>query len=107
MIVFNEDSAKTYRGILEKIASEPPSDRQLSQELVGKVKTFVATGAVAPDVVWNFYKEILDDCVRYGAASSFVLRLFDLEPFFVAPRGGYSGRDGSIDKAPWRQGVRR
>ena len=89
--------------ILEKIASDPPSERVIEPSEVERIQAFLAVPERSETAIWNFLKEELDRIVRGSLASEFFVRLFDLEGAgWKAPPGGYAISDGSIERAPWR-----
>lgn len=94
----------TWRDILRSIASDPPSDGMMAASLVAEVRSIVARLDVMSDAdVWNEYKRLLDLVARYASGATMIYRLFDLEPHYVPPVGGYAHADGSINDAPWRR----
>jgi hypothetical protein len=89
--------------LLEKLVAEAPPDGLLATGIMDMVRDFVRGGETAPVPVWNFYKHVLDMMVHTGGGNGFMLRLFDLEPYYEAPLGSYQQADGSIKRAPWRR----
>lgn len=97
-----------YRDVLREIAKSPPSDRMMSASLVAEVRSIVPRlDAMSDADVWNEYKRLLDHVVRYASAAPAIHRLFDLEPYYTPPVGGYAQADGTINSAPWRQETER
>jgi hypothetical protein len=100
---FNEDIMGTYKGLLEKITEDPGSKSVLSPFMFKKVEAFLSSNIEkTPLSVWNFYKEMLDYAV-HGGGAGFVVKLFDLEPFYAAPLGAFSHEAGNMGQAPWRE----
>lgn len=96
--------SEQYRGLLGKIASNPPSEDVIAASLVAEVRAIVARLDVMSDTdVWNEYKRLLDLVVRYALAAPAIQTLLDLEQHYVPPVGGYAQADGSINNAPWRR----
>ena len=94
----------TWRDIMRSIASDPPSDGMMAASLVAEVRSIVARlDAMSDADVWNEYKRLLDQVVRYASAAPAIQTLLDLEPHYVPPVGGYAHADGSINDAPWRR----
>lgn len=100
---FDETCTGTYLGVLQKIASDPPSSSTLDPFIVSKIQAYLDAPEVKTSVsVWNEYKYLLDLVVRYAAGSSFILKLLDLESFFTAPFGAFSEEAKNMHEAPWR-----
>ena len=90
--------------LLKKLADAPST--QLDRKFAGEISTFLKSKNESEftDVeVWNYYKYLLDMSVHCGAASGMIVAVLDLEPYYHAPKDGYKQRDGSIERAPWRQ----
>lgn len=102
--LFDEERSQRYWAILSKMINPPPSDYVMDGGLVAMIQTHLDAHKNVPEpkVVWNTYKELLDHVVRFSWGSSFVVKLLDLEPFYVAPEGSYAQEDESIRSAPWR-----
>lgn len=87
--------------MLAALAKAP--DSQIATALSKQMGDFIKEEHT-PVEVWNFYKEMLDMAVRYAGASTFVMWVINLEPFYNPPNGdAYLQSDGSINNAPWRQ----
>ena len=99
MSALAEFRGSVWLSFLADLATAPPS--QLDPSLAARMKTFSAE--THSDVeIWNFYKEMLDLCVRCAAGAPFVMAALNLEPHYHPPVGALCIHDGSIDKAPWR-----
>lgn len=100
--------SETYRGVLRKIASDPPSDGMMSAALVAEVRSIAPRLDTMSDAdVWNEYKRLLDHVVRYASGAPAIHTLFDLETYYIQPVGGYAQADGTINDAPWRHETER
>jgi len=86
--------------ILAKL--EELSSDQISYEAIEMIKEF-QTGNTSPTETWNFLKKLLDFIVFTGGASSFVIALIDVEPYYAPPSDEcYQQANESVGKAPWR-----
>lgn len=100
--------SEPYRSVLREIAGNPPSDNMIDTSLVAEVRAIVPRlDAMSDADVWNEYKRLLDHVVRYASAAPAIHTLFDLEPYYTPPVGGYAQADGTINAAPWRQETER
>jgi len=100
---FDQNHANTYLEVLNKIATDPPSDNVLDRSIVERGKTYVDSFEVKnPVSVWNFYIHMLDLVVYGSLGSSFIVKLFDLEAFYKAPHGSLSQEAGNMNEAPWK-----
>jgi hypothetical protein len=100
---FDQDCADSYLEVLSKIVDPPPSDNVLDRTIVDRIKVYLDSFEVKnPVSIWNFYKHMLDLVVHGSLGSSFIVKLFDLEAFYVAPEGSLSQEVGNMKGAPWR-----
>ena len=92
--------------LLTKITANPPSDRIMDIALINLIKTRLTNIPVVfrEVFVWNLYKEILDNIVRYASAAPAIQTIMDLESFNEPPNypGVYSIKAGNMHLAPWR-----
>lgn len=97
---FDESAGVFYTELLQKMVDPPPSENMLSENEVQNIHRFCEHPHTNVEV-WNFFKEMLDNTVHYGG-HPIMLKVFDLEAYYVAPVGGFNQADGSISTAPWR-----
>ena len=103
---FDQAMRDTYYSVLQNVALTPPGSRTLDRSVVTKIQVYLdSTEEKTPVSVWNFYKMILDEVVRYALGNDFIIRLLDLEAFFKAPEGAFSQEAGNMASAPWRSGL--
>lgn len=103
---FDQAMRDTYYSALQNIVLTPPGSRTLDRSVVTKIQVYLdSTEEKTPVSVWNFYKMILDEVVRYALGSGFIIKLLDLEAFFKAPEGSFSQEAGNMASAPWRSGL--
>jgi hypothetical protein len=106
--IFDKKAAAGALSLLAQMVSPPPSDRVMASSLIKKIILFLDQEAnsdseIDPVKIWNFYKELLDETVRYSLGSSFVVKILNLEPCFEPPKGSYSETFQNMSEAPWRQ----
>jgi hypothetical protein len=92
--------------LLTKITANPPSDRMMDTALINLIKTRLTNVPITlrEVFVWNLYKEILDNIVRYSSAAPAIQTLMDLESFNEPPDSpdAFSIKAGNMNQAPWR-----
>jgi hypothetical protein len=99
MRAFDSEVAPAYLNVLRELTEAPNS--QFATELAKEVRDWLKLNvAPTPADIWNFYKWLLDMCVYCAGGSSFVLRLLDLEPFYLKPEGAFK-------TFPWRSDMKK